>query len=214
MSGTADNDGELTSVVRGDAEVSAYTMTLACADDAAVSSSFDFRVSYTLAPTRSPTTLAPTTARPTTLAPTTADPSAAPTRPPTTARPSPPPTPAPTPRPGNPTASPLPPTPGPTPGPTTAAPTAAPTVTPCAVLRAAGLVRAAPAARAAAFSATGAEVVVELDAESDMGGAAAGEVVDCAQVLAFAGADGAACYWSSGFVVTADVSAALRAGKG
>ncbi|KAH8044446.1 hypothetical protein JL722_14695 [Aureococcus anophagefferens] len=43
VSGTADNDGELTSVVRGDAEVSAYTMTLACADDAAVSSSFDFQ---------------------------------------------------------------------------------------------------------------------------------------------------------------------------
>ncbi|KAH8071652.1 hypothetical protein JL721_4153 [Aureococcus anophagefferens] len=66
--------------------------------------------------------------------------------------------------------------------------------------------RARRAAARAAFSATGAEVVVELDAESDMGGAAAGEVVDCAEVLAFAGADGAACYWSSGFV-TAGVSA-------
>ena len=55
VSGTADNDGAITSVVSGDAEVSEYTMTLACADDPAVAASYDFQVSYTLAPTREPT---------------------------------------------------------------------------------------------------------------------------------------------------------------
>ena len=70
---TTPNDGFTTRVTAGDAEVSDYTLTLRCADDAAVAASYDFRVSYTPAPTFSPTA-APTTA------PTTAAPSAAPSR--------------------------------------------------------------------------------------------------------------------------------------
>ena len=70
---TTPNDGFTTRVTAGDAEVSDYTLTLRCADDAAVAASYDFRVSYTPAPTFSPTA-APT------RAPTTAAPSAAPSR--------------------------------------------------------------------------------------------------------------------------------------
>ncbi|KAH8044081.1 hypothetical protein JL720_17211 [Aureococcus anophagefferens] len=48
---TTPNDGFTTRVTAGDAEVSDYTLTLRCADDAAVAASYDFRVSYTPAPT-------------------------------------------------------------------------------------------------------------------------------------------------------------------
>ncbi|KAH8055593.1 hypothetical protein JL722_7930 [Aureococcus anophagefferens] len=57
---TTRNDGFQTKVTSGDAEVNEYTMTLRCADDAAVADSFRFWVSYTPAPTSMPTDPPPT----------------------------------------------------------------------------------------------------------------------------------------------------------
>ncbi|KAH8050192.1 hypothetical protein JL721_11453 [Aureococcus anophagefferens] len=82
-SDSLDNDGEDVQVVPGDAEVNEYTLTLACDDDATVTDSIDFQVSYTPAPTMAPTTAAPSAApssRPS------AAPSAAPSAPPSAAR--------------------------------------------------------------------------------------------------------------------------------
>ncbi|KAH8064838.1 hypothetical protein JL722_1725 [Aureococcus anophagefferens] len=45
---TTPNDGFTTRVTAGDAEVSDYTLTLRCADDAAVAASYDFRVASAL----------------------------------------------------------------------------------------------------------------------------------------------------------------------
>ena len=52
---TTENDGHQASVVSGDAQVSAYTMTVACSDDDAVADSHKFELSYTQAPTKEPT---------------------------------------------------------------------------------------------------------------------------------------------------------------
>ncbi|KAH8096015.1 hypothetical protein JL720_3356 [Aureococcus anophagefferens] len=62
-----DNTGETLQQFPGDADVNEYTLTLTCDDDASVTDSFYFQVSYTPAPTAVPTTkpsAAPTTAAP------------------------------------------------------------------------------------------------------------------------------------------------------
>ncbi|KAH8050218.1 hypothetical protein JL720_15409 [Aureococcus anophagefferens] len=51
---TATNDGQQTQTVAGDAEVSTYTLTLACSDDATLADSAEFEVSFTPAPTIAP----------------------------------------------------------------------------------------------------------------------------------------------------------------
>jgi surface protein len=51
---TATNDGQQTQTVAGDAEISTYTLTLACSDDATLADSAEFEVSFTPAPTIEP----------------------------------------------------------------------------------------------------------------------------------------------------------------
>ncbi|KAH8046862.1 hypothetical protein JL720_16267 [Aureococcus anophagefferens] len=51
---TTDNDGQQMNLVSGDAEVNAYTMTVACEADDSLADSYDFQVSYTAAPTAAP----------------------------------------------------------------------------------------------------------------------------------------------------------------
>ena len=61
---------------------------------------------------------------------------------------------------------------------------------------------------AAAFDATGATVLVDLDGASDLGGFQLGEVVPCDALLAFEGADAATCYFVNRSRVAALVSGA------
>ena len=54
LTDTVDNDGQETHVVPGDVAVNEYTLSLTCDDDATLTDSIDFQVSYSPAPTMMP----------------------------------------------------------------------------------------------------------------------------------------------------------------
>ena len=92
-------------------------------------------------------------------------------------------------------------------GPTTtpsACPTATPTMPQCWKLD----VPRPPEVSSAAFTDTGAQVLVQLDAESDQGGIDAGVYFDCGTVVDFADVDAAKCYWTNSTQLTMDVNLA------
>ena len=82
-------------------------------------------------------------------------------------------------------------------------------MTPCSVLRAGGAVDAEPELSRAAFSKTGAELVVIFDAMTDQAAISVGFRFPCDDVLSFSGADVSTCYWIDGFELNAEVSDAL-----
>ena len=139
-----------------------------------------------------------------------------PTAQPTTPRPTPKPTPAPSVEPGNPTAMPV---PAPTPTPTlapyplpsqrpSAAPMPVPTIESCEKVR----LRTGPPPNvySARFTSTGASILVDLDAVSDMAGRLAGESFPCAELLDFADVDTAECSWVGATQISAEVNNALN----
>lgn len=88
----------------------------------------------------------------------------------------------------------------------TASPSVVPTVMSCEALAALGGVDEPPRLSSAAFTTTGAELVVFFDASTDRAAAATGSYFSCADILSFSGADVSLCYWVDESQINADVS--------
>ena len=76
----------------------------------------------------------------------------------------------------------------------------------CEALAALGGVDEPPRLSSAAFTTTGAELVVFFDASTDRAAAATGSYFSCADILSFSGADVSLCYWVDESQINADVS--------